>query len=82
VNITLSSIYFDVTKDSLYCDAQDSVRRRAILTVMEEVLRTMTRIMAPIVPHLAEEIHQTRYSEGAKVSSVFCEEWTALVSLQ
>lgn len=40
-NITLSSLYFDTTKDSLYCDAKDSVRRRGIATVMEKVNLTL-----------------------------------------
>lgn len=35
--------------------------------------------MAPILPHLAEEIHQMRYPEDSEVSSVFCEPWQPLV---
>ncbi|EKM57047.1 uncharacterized protein PHACADRAFT_208201 [Phanerochaete carnosa HHB-10118-sp] len=77
-NITLSTLYFDTTKDPLYCDAKDSVRRRAIVTVMEQLLDTITKVMAPILPHLAEEIHQTRYPEGTEVSSVFCQPWQPL----
>lgn len=40
-NITLSSLYFDTTKDSLYCDAKDSMRRRGIVTVMDKVSFTL-----------------------------------------
>ena len=36
-NITLSSLYFDITKDCLYADAIDSVKRRAVVTVLEQV---------------------------------------------
>ncbi|KAF7300647.1 hypothetical protein HMN09_00950200 [Mycena chlorophos] len=72
---TLSSLYFDISKDALYAHALNSPERRAIVTVLEHVLTTMTHIMAPIVPHLAEEIHESfRETE----ESVFKTEWTSL----
>ena len=37
VTTTLSSLYFDVTKDILYADALDSPRRREVLTILEQV---------------------------------------------
>lgn len=37
--------------------------------------------MAPIVPHLAEEINQTRFPEGEQVDSVFCKPWIPLVRI-
>jgi isoleucyl-tRNA synthetase len=33
----LSALYFDIRKDSLYCDRPDALRRRACRTVMDEV---------------------------------------------
>lgn len=36
-NITLSSLYFDITKDQLYCHAENSHERRAIVTTMQQV---------------------------------------------
>jgi isoleucyl-tRNA synthetase len=36
-NITLSSLYFDITKDCLYADSRDSRERRAVVTVLEQV---------------------------------------------
>jgi hypothetical protein len=36
-NISLSTFYFDITKDSLYADGKESVERRAVLTVLEQV---------------------------------------------
>ena len=35
--VDLSAVYFDIRKDSLYCDAPSSLRRRACRTVMDEV---------------------------------------------
>ncbi|PSR78627.1 hypothetical protein PHLCEN_2v7374 [Hermanssonia centrifuga] len=78
-NITLSSLYFHITKDCLYADAPNSIGRRAVVTVMDQILETMTSVMAPILPHVAEEIHQTLHADNAHVSSVFCEPWKPLV---
>lgn len=36
-NSTLSSLYFDVTKDILYADASTSISRRAVVTVLQNV---------------------------------------------
>ena len=36
-NVTLSTLYFDITKDCLYANAKDSLERRAVLTVLEQV---------------------------------------------
>ena len=76
-NITLSSFYFDMNKDCLYADREDGIERRRVLTVLDQVLTTMTRVLAPVLPHLAEEIHQTLY--GADAPSVFTTPWTSLV---
>ena len=76
-NITLSSFYFDMNKDCLYADREDGIERRRVLTVLDQVLTTMTKVLAPVLPHLAEEIHQTLY--GADAPSVFTTPWTPLV---
>ncbi|KAF9459744.1 tRNA synthetases class I-domain-containing protein [Collybia nuda] len=74
-NITLSSLYFDITKDCLYANGITSHERRAVVTVLEQVLRTMTSVLAPVLPHLAEEIHDAYKSDGL---SVFMTPWTPL----
>ena len=76
-NITLSSFYFDINKDCLYAEREDGVERRRVLTVLDQVLTTMTRVLAPVLPHLAEEIHATLH--GPKSQSVFATPWTPLV---
>ncbi|KAF9523263.1 tRNA synthetases class I-domain-containing protein [Crepidotus variabilis] len=74
-NITMSSLYFDITKDSLYANGSQNHERRAIVTVLEQVLDTMTRTMAPVLPYLAEEIHAARRCNS---ESVFRKVWTPL----
>ncbi|KAM6973438.1 isoleucine--tRNA ligase, mitochondrial [Aplochiton taeniatus] len=54
----LSSFYFSIIKDRLYCDPEDSPGRRSCQTVLEEILDGVTRSVAPILPHLAEEVYQ------------------------
>ena len=57
----LSALYFDVRKDSLYCDRPDAIRRRAARTVMHEVFLRLTAWLAPLTPFTMEEAWTTRY---------------------
>jgi isoleucyl-tRNA synthetase len=54
--VDLSALYLDVLKDRLYCDAPTGVSRRAAQTVMYEILRAYTALMAPVLVFTAEEI--------------------------
>ncbi|KAG0359788.1 hypothetical protein BG005_000154 [Podila minutissima] len=55
---TLSSFYLDVIKDTLYSDSQKSLERRAIQTVLFHTLNAFTRSIAPLAPHLGEEVYE------------------------
>jgi isoleucyl-tRNA synthetase len=57
----LSAFYFDVRKDSLYCDARDSLRRRAARTVLDALHRCLTAWLAPAMPFTAEEAWLARF---------------------
>jgi len=54
-SVEMSSIYMDVLKDRMYCDAADSPSRRSGQTAMYEVLGALVRMLAPILVHTAEE---------------------------
>ncbi|MBZ6380063.1 isoleucine--tRNA ligase [Pacificimonas flava] len=69
----LSSFYFDVRKDSLYCDAQDDPRRRACRTVLDILYGALVRWAAPILCFTAEEVWQARYP--SEDGSVHFEDW-------
>ncbi len=71
----LSAFYFDVRKDALYCDAADSPRRRAALTVMEALFHRLVTWLAPIVPFTAEEAWLCRHP--GPESSVHLEDFPA-----
>ena len=60
----LSALYFDIRKDSLYCDRPDAIRRRAARTVMHEVFMRLTAWLAPLTPFTMEEAWATRYPDG------------------
>lgn len=84
---TLSTFYLDVTKDSLYSDAAIDPRRQAVLATLDQILRTCTTLMAPIAPHLAEEVHQYRLTDAEASNdddtsngSVFQLGWQTVVS--
>jgi len=53
--VDLSSLYVDITKDRMYCDAQDSPRRRATQMVMHKIFDALCRLLAPILAFTAEE---------------------------
>jgi isoleucyl-tRNA synthetase len=57
----LSAFYFDVRKDSLYCDPPSSQTRRAALTAIEEIFRRVVTWFAPILPFTCEEAWLARY---------------------
>lgn len=58
VTTTLSSVYLDAVKDTLY--AGYGARRDAVVSVVDAILGTTTSIIAPVLPHLAEDIHWYR----------------------
>jgi isoleucyl-tRNA synthetase len=53
--VEMSSIYMDVMKDRMYCDAVDSPSRRSGQTVMYNILDALVRMLAPVLAHTAEE---------------------------
>jgi len=54
-SVELSSLYIDVLKDRMYCDAQNGTHRRASQTVMRAILSGLVRLLAPITPFTSEE---------------------------
>lgn len=61
--IDLSSLYFDIRKDCLYCDPKMSIRRRAARTVLDRVFHHLSAWLAPILVFTAEEVWQTRFGD-------------------
>jgi len=61
----LSALYLDVAKDRLYVSPKNAARRRSCQAVLVACLDTLPKLLAPLLPHLAEELHQALpYVEG------------------
>ncbi len=54
----LSAFYFDIRKDSLYCDPINSEKRKSCITILNVLLKSLLRWFAPILSFTTEEIHQ------------------------
>jgi isoleucyl-tRNA synthetase len=63
--VDLSSLYIDISKDWLYCDAPDSRRRRATQATMHTIFDTLSRLLAPILVFTAEEAWRHFRSSGS-----------------
>ncbi|PZO89747.1 MAG: isoleucine--tRNA ligase, partial [Sphingomonas sanxanigenens] len=72
-NDDLSAFFFDIRKDSLYCDAPGDVKRRAYRTVLDTLFHALVRYAAPILAFTAEEVWQSRYPSDE--GSIHFEEW-------
>ncbi len=68
--VDLSSIYLDVLKDRLYAEAREGVDRNAARYVMARLHDALARLLAPIVPHTAEELWDFIPSSNEKTLSV------------
>src|SRR6185312_8149672 len=61
----LSAFYFDIRKDTLYCEPISSVKRKACLTVIDHLFRCTVTWLAPMLCFTAEEAWMSRYGVDA-----------------
>ena len=62
--VDLSAFYFDIRKDSLYCDRPDAPRRRACRTVLDALFGCLATWLAPILCFTAEEAWLARTGDA------------------
>ncbi len=65
----LSAFYFDIRKDTLYCDAPNGVERLAALNVMHHVFTHLVHWLAPVLSFTAEEAWHT-YQKSETPNSI------------
>ncbi len=63
--VDLSSLYVDITKDRMYCDAADAGRRRATQFAMHRIFDALCRLLAPITVFTADEAWRYLGSSGS-----------------
>ncbi|HEX7851747.1 MAG TPA: class I tRNA ligase family protein, partial [Sphingomonas sp.] len=91
----LSAFFFDIRKDSLYCDAPTDLKRRAYRTVLDTLFHALVRYAAPILVFTTEEAWQARFPDEDSVhllewpdlpkipaDKVIATEWTGLRELR
>jgi isoleucyl-tRNA synthetase len=66
-NEDLSAFFFDIRKDSLYCDAPTDTKRRAYRTVLDILFHALIRYAAPVLVFTAEEVWKSRFADEAGV---------------
>jgi isoleucyl-tRNA synthetase len=55
--LDLSSFYFDIRKDTLYCDSLDSKKRKDCVLVLNVILESLLKWFAPILVFTTDEIN-------------------------
>ncbi|UXR70324.1 isoleucine--tRNA ligase [Staphylococcus sp. IVB6246] len=94
INVELSNFYLDYGKDILYIEAQSAHKRRSMQTVLYEILVNMTKLLAPIIPHTADEVwshieqetvesvHLTDMPKVAEVDQALLDKWSQFMALR
>ncbi|KAI3432876.1 hypothetical protein D9Q98_010459 [Chlorella vulgaris] len=75
--LDLSNFYLDVAKDRLYINDANATDRRACQTVLAALLEGMLPLIAPLLPHMAEDAWQNLPYDG-KQQSVFQAGWAGV----
>ena len=61
--IDLSTIYFDIRKDALYCNSKEDVTKRACRTVLDILFKRLTTWLAPMLVFTMEDVWLTRFKK-------------------
>lgn len=67
LNTDLSAFYFDIRKDTLYCEPPSSEKRRAALESIDLIFRSVTLWLAPVLVFTSEEAWLSRYPQAVSV---------------
>lgn len=74
--VDLSAFYLDIVKDRLYTAGKKSLSRRACQTVLFEISQALVRILAPVMPHQAEDIWQNVVEcQRGGLESILLSDW-------
>ncbi|SFK90033.1 Isoleucyl-tRNA synthetase [Paenibacillus sp. 1_12] len=66
--VEMSAFYLDIIKDRLYASAPSDSGRKAAQTVLYDALTVITKLIAPILPHTADEVW--KYIPGVQLDSI------------
>ena len=77
----LSSFYMDFTKDILYIEKADSLRRRQVQTVLYYHAKAMMKLISPVLVFTAEELHDHFHCDDNKADSIFLEPNVEMINM-
>ena len=65
--VDLSAFYFDIRKDSLYCDSKESKKRQSTIILLNIILSSLLRWFAPILSFTTEEIYRLIMNDNKSI---------------
>jgi isoleucyl-tRNA synthetase len=65
--VDLSAFYFDIRKDSLYCDPKESEKRKSCIILLNVILNSLIKWFAPILSFTTEEIFQLIFKSNKSI---------------
>ncbi len=65
--VDLSAFYFDIRKDSLYCDPIDSKKRKSTILLLNIILNSLLKWFAPILSFTTEEIYRLLFKDNKSI---------------
>ncbi|MDC3205907.1 class I tRNA ligase family protein, partial [Candidatus Pelagibacter sp.] len=65
--VDLSAFYFDIRKDSLYCDPIDSKKRKSTILLLNIILNSLLKWFAPILSFTTEEIYRLVFKDNKSI---------------
>ena len=63
----LSAFYFDIRKDSLYCDPLVSKKRKSTILLLNIILNSLLKWFAPILSFTTEEIYRLVFKDNKSI---------------
>ncbi|MDA9629830.1 isoleucine--tRNA ligase [Candidatus Pelagibacter sp.] len=65
--IDLSAFYFDIRKDTLYCDPLHSKKRQSTILLLNVILNSLLKWFAPILSFTTEEIYKLLFNDNKSI---------------
>ncbi|WP_440653063.1 isoleucine--tRNA ligase [Candidatus Pelagibacter sp. HIMB1542] len=65
--VDLSAFYFDIRKDTLYCDSLDDPKRKSTILLLNIILNSLLKWFAPILSFTTEEIYQLLFKNQKSI---------------
>ena len=65
--VDLSAFYFDIRKDTLYCDPVNSNKRKSTILLLNIILDSLLKWFAPILSFTTEEIYRLVFNNGKSI---------------